>query len=385
MWVDGVARVVCGLSLTTSCQDVVIALAQAIGQTGRYILMMKLRGMERQLVADDRPLQHLAQLGREAAEVQFILQRTGPSLSDGPNTPAGQRRLPLPRPSEAEPPRHRDPHEALTSSPGSSTLPRRKKPNRSWSPSPRSSPEPRASPVSFLNAHSSRRETSSSSSSKEEAFRHILQQQRKLQDLELQLQALERETEAWERQTSSSTARSLSPVSAEELDELERRLRQNEAELMHGDQWEEQLQAEMDREREMLRRLQQVHSSVDDRSYRVKDLQARSALLQQDIQLTAQRQRSQPAERQPDEALRPLKQELQHRLRQGQELDATLTDTQRKLQAAEENLKGRWRTMEELNKELRQWKLQQFIQHSGGSQTEQTSSLPLLNNAGIME
>lgn len=33
VWVDGVIRVVCGLSLNTSCQDVVIALAQAIGKS----------------------------------------------------------------------------------------------------------------------------------------------------------------------------------------------------------------------------------------------------------------------------------------------------------------------------------------------------------------
>lgn len=32
MWVEGVVRVVCGLSMHTSCQDVVIALAQAIGK-----------------------------------------------------------------------------------------------------------------------------------------------------------------------------------------------------------------------------------------------------------------------------------------------------------------------------------------------------------------
>lgn len=36
MWVDGVVRVVCGLSEETSCQDVVIALAQAIGMFIRY-------------------------------------------------------------------------------------------------------------------------------------------------------------------------------------------------------------------------------------------------------------------------------------------------------------------------------------------------------------
>lgn len=32
VWVDGMVRVVCGLSLNTSCKDVVIALAQSIGK-----------------------------------------------------------------------------------------------------------------------------------------------------------------------------------------------------------------------------------------------------------------------------------------------------------------------------------------------------------------
>uniref|UniRef100_A0A3Q4HG95 Ras-associating domain-containing protein n=1 Tax=Neolamprologus brichardi TaxID=32507 RepID=A0A3Q4HG95_NEOBR len=93
VWVEGVVRVVSGLSLNTSCQDVVIALAQAIGQTGRYVLILKLRGNERHLVADDCPLQHLAQLGQLATEVQFILRRTGPSLSEGPDTSANERRM----------------------------------------------------------------------------------------------------------------------------------------------------------------------------------------------------------------------------------------------------------------------------------------------------
>uniref|UniRef100_A0A667XNF2 Ras association domain family member 7b n=1 Tax=Myripristis murdjan TaxID=586833 RepID=A0A667XNF2_9TELE len=87
VWVEGVVRVVCGLSLDTSCQDVVIALAQAIGQTGRYVLILRFQGTERQLIADDCPLQCLAQLGQLAADVQFILRRTGPSISDGPNVP----------------------------------------------------------------------------------------------------------------------------------------------------------------------------------------------------------------------------------------------------------------------------------------------------------
>uniref|UniRef100_A0A8C7Z9E1 Ras-associating domain-containing protein n=1 Tax=Oryzias sinensis TaxID=183150 RepID=A0A8C7Z9E1_9TELE len=92
VWVEGVLRVVCGLSLSTSCQDVVITLAQAIGQTGRYTLTMKYRGNDRILAADDCPLLQLAQLGPLAAEVQFVLQRTGPSLSEDSHEVLPERR-----------------------------------------------------------------------------------------------------------------------------------------------------------------------------------------------------------------------------------------------------------------------------------------------------
>lgn len=33
VWVDGIQRVVCGVSEQTTCQEVVIALAQAIGKS----------------------------------------------------------------------------------------------------------------------------------------------------------------------------------------------------------------------------------------------------------------------------------------------------------------------------------------------------------------
>lgn len=35
VWVDGIQRVVCGVSEQTTCQEVVIALAQAIGEFSR--------------------------------------------------------------------------------------------------------------------------------------------------------------------------------------------------------------------------------------------------------------------------------------------------------------------------------------------------------------
>ncbi|XP_068584869.1 ras association domain-containing protein 8-like isoform X2 [Cebidichthys violaceus] len=306
VWVEGVVRVVCGLSLNTSCQDVVIALAQSLGQTGRYSLIVTLRERERQLVADDCPLQHLSQLGQLAAEVQFVLRRTGPSRSDGQDL--------------QEP----EPHSL-----GSSTHPKRTKPNRAWSPSPRPSPEPRASPVSFLDPHNS---------PKEEAFRQVLQQQRRLQDLEIQLQSLEREAEVWERERSSAEVPGLSLVTEEELEELERRLRQNEADLMLRNKWEEELQAEMDREEDMHRRLHELHSSMVERGHQMEELRVRSDQLERDVQLGAHGQSSRADTRQPEEALRPLKQELHYRRQQGEDLEAALSRTERDLQTKEEKL-----------------------------------------------
>ncbi|XP_056232995.1 ras association domain-containing protein 8-like isoform X1 [Seriola aureovittata] len=387
VWVEGVVRVVCGVSQSTSCQDVVIALAQAIGQTGRYILILKLRENEKHLVADDCPLQHLAQLGQLAPEVQFILRRTGPSLSDGQNTSTIERHIPLLRPSEPEPPKYRGPHKALTFNLGPSTLPKRTKPNRAWSPSPRASPEPRTSPVSFLDAPNSVKAVPFYPF-KEEVFRQILQQQRMLQDLEIQIQALERETDVWEQERSSAVVPILNQDLTEELEELEQQLRQNEAELMHRAHWEEQLQAELDREQDMHRQLHQIHSSMDDHNNQIKELQARSAHVDQDIQLTAHKLSSAVSQQQ-EEALGPLRQELHNRLQQGENLNATASETQRELQTAAGIIQDRWQLVEELNKELRQCNLQQFIQQTGGANNDQTNSLPItevyLSNAGIME
>ncbi|XP_040826707.1 ras association domain-containing protein 7 isoform X2 [Ochotona curzoniae] len=79
VWVDGIPRVVCGVSEQTTCQEVVIALAQAIGQTGRFVLVQRLREKERQLLPQECPVGAQATCGQLASDVQFVLRRTGPS------------------------------------------------------------------------------------------------------------------------------------------------------------------------------------------------------------------------------------------------------------------------------------------------------------------
>lgn len=327
-------------------------LVLAAGQTGRYVLTMKLRGAERRLVADECPLQVLAQLGQLTAEVQFVLHRTGSSLSEGPSAAT--------RPRSSEPHEHKKPNG--TSSYASSIRPRTYKPNRSWSPSPRASPEPRASPVSFTHRL---HHTKASSSWKEEVFRQVLQQQRRLQDLEMQLQSLERETALWEWDRSTVPAPSLTPEELQELKVLEELEEELGEELEQMEELEEQLQAAMDRERgtcstcshfsrfgpclhqevlimsptDMTTHLQQMQASLDEQSQQISELHARSEHLEQDLKTSVQSPSCRPASPQEEEeVLRPLQEQLLQRLQQTEELDVTLCETRRELRAAEERL-----------------------------------------------
>ncbi|XP_037835826.1 ras association domain-containing protein 7-like isoform X2 [Kryptolebias marmoratus] len=361
VWVDGAIRVVCGLSLDTSCQDVVIALAQATGQTGRYVLIMKFKGNERNLVADECPLQQLAKLGPLAAEVQFILRRNGPSLSEAPQKPSDDRHPPPQRLSELEPVKHKGPQKAFSLVP--STLPRRTKPNKTLSSSLAELTEPQvstATPQMTPNIMNPLPPDPLKS-----PFREILQQQKKLHDLETQIEALEKETELWEHKVTSAAVPDPNPGLAQELKELEFQMKQNEIDLMYGEDWEKELKVEMEREQEMQRRLQQIHLSIDDQNYEIKVLQARSEHLEQDLQFKAQTESLSPEVEswQTGEALQTLTQELHNRLHFGEELDAALSETQWELQTAEE--RDRLETIEELNKELRQCNLQEFIQQAG--------------------
>lgn len=47
VWVDDVQRIVCGVNQSTTCHDIVLALAVATGQTGRFTLIEKFRNNER--------------------------------------------------------------------------------------------------------------------------------------------------------------------------------------------------------------------------------------------------------------------------------------------------------------------------------------------------
>ncbi|XP_062845782.1 ras association domain-containing protein 7b [Trichomycterus rosablanca] len=353
VWVDGVQRVVCGLSEETSCQDVVIALAQAIGQTGRYVLVQKLRDKERQLVANERPLQALAKLGQLSSEVQFILRRTGPTSSEGSDL---DRPPSLPKLLEPEPPKKKEPKKALSFNLGPSTSlqPSVKQPKRV----PRDSTEQRApsGPSGPSYAHAG--------PSKEEIFRHILQQQSRLQALQDHLESLD--SEVWTLEQPSPP--SLSPDLLEEMDYLGETFRRNEAELAHLDYWESEYHAEVQREQSMLRQLREIHVALDDHSRRIHETETVCGRLERDSQLQADNRNGiRHAQVSVEESVGNVRAQLDVAQHQGSELGSSLEGTNKALKVADDLLQVKSKEVDELNKELRQCNLQQFIQQAGGS------------------
>ncbi|XP_077566700.1 ras association domain-containing protein 7 isoform X1 [Stigmatopora nigra] len=362
VWVDGVVRVVCGLSEETSCQDVVIALAQAIGQTGRYVLIQRLRDTERQLLATEKPLESLAKLGQHGNEVQFFLRRTGPSSSDKPSTKQDKLSpLTLPTLSEPDLLKRSQPKKSLTFNLGPSTSPKVKQFQRA----PRDSPEQRSSPSSSPIPSTSHLLPPSSTigPSKEEVFRAVLQQQERLRAIEEQLETLERESDTWERHYPSPSP---SPISdsqfQEELDTLEQTMRMNQAELAHEQHWEDEFHGEAEQERGMRRKLRELHAKLDDCGRQLHDFAARSTQLEQDIQQESQVETKNNG---PEESLDALKAELQCQEKHATELEDHLTETDKALGKTESMLQAKQDELEELNKELRQCNLQQFIQQAG--------------------
>uniref|UniRef100_A0A3P9D4J6 Ras-associating domain-containing protein n=1 Tax=Maylandia zebra TaxID=106582 RepID=A0A3P9D4J6_9CICH len=81
VFVDGIPRVVCGVTRETTCQEVVLVLAQALGQPGRYTLREKFKDFERCMTPEERLLETLERYGEQSKEVQLSLFRRGDDIN----------------------------------------------------------------------------------------------------------------------------------------------------------------------------------------------------------------------------------------------------------------------------------------------------------------
>lgn len=104
VWVDGTQRVVCGVKLTTTCQEIVFALAHATQQAGRFTMIERWRNNERLLSPNEQPLVTLQRWGDHMNEVEFILRKTS---SDAPSSQAPVNHIPpqhQPQPTKQQAP-----------------------------------------------------------------------------------------------------------------------------------------------------------------------------------------------------------------------------------------------------------------------------------------
>ncbi|XP_013139785.1 PREDICTED: ras association domain-containing protein 8 isoform X2 [Papilio polytes] len=95
VWVEGIQRIVCGVTETTTCQDVVFALAHATGKVGRFTLIERWRNNERLLAPQEYPLKILMKWGEYSNDIQFILRRSDSSSNQKPSQPINNSRSPI--------------------------------------------------------------------------------------------------------------------------------------------------------------------------------------------------------------------------------------------------------------------------------------------------
>ncbi|XP_030636916.1 ras association domain-containing protein 8b [Chanos chanos] len=359
VWVDGVQRIVCGVTEVTTCQEVVIALAQAIGRTGRYTLIEKWRETERHLAPHENPVVSLNKWGQYASDVQLVLERTGPSLSERP-TSDGSARVPerglyrqsLPPLAKLRPNatdrslRRREPkRKSLTFTGGAKGLRDIFGKNRDSEAKQRST-----------------NQSCNSTGPVQELSCLVQLQKEKLRSLETRLQSCEVELQgilAMEDRVGQ-----LEEEQEEELLRLEQQARRNEVELQEQEFWENELQIEQENERQLREQLQELRSRVQDCEARLAEYLTRIQSMEAGLEAELHETR-QADEQQVQAQLQQARAELELQTQQAARLENSCRVVDRSLGQSSKRLQEKEQELEQLTKELRQVNLQQFIQQTG--------------------
>ncbi|KAJ3596676.1 hypothetical protein NHX12_003080 [Muraenolepis orangiensis] len=360
VWVDGVQRVVCGVTEATTCHDVVIALAQAIGRTGRYTLVERWRDSERLLAPHESPVSSLNTWGQYAGDVQLLLLHTGPSLTERP-------------PSEGPPLRgperglHRQslPPLAKLRHPSDRSL-RRREPRRkslTFTGGPRGLRdilsggrvgEAEAKRRLLLGAGGgSLRQAAGPAGGPglwafrmEEQVRLVGLQRETLHVLEKRLASYEAELQAWGGEQRGGRGGGAGGKAdkegggglTEEILRLERCLRKHTVEVEEEEFWASELQIELENERQLEDRLL--------------ELQLRLQGCEQDVE-------------EKMGLVQSVEGELKAQERQAVQMESSCRAIDRSLGQSGTRLQDMQQELDQLTKELRQVNLQQFIQQTG--------------------
>lgn len=149
-----------------------------------------------------------------------------------------------------------------------------------------------------------------------------------------------------------------------DLQGLELRIQRNTEELGHEAFWEQELQREQAREREGQARLQALSAATAEHAAQLEALDAQACALEAELRLAAEAPGPPSATASAAERLR---QDLAIQERHSLEMQGTLALVSQALEAAEHALQAQAQELEELNRELRQCNLQQFIQQTGAA------------------
>lgn len=388
VWVDGVQRVVCGVTEATTCQEVVIALAQAIGRTGRYTLVEKWRDTERHLAPNESPVASLNTWGQYAGDVQLILHRTGPSLTERPPSEGPPLRGPergLHRQSLPPLAKLRHPHDYSL---------RRREPRRkslTFTGAPRSLRDI-LSGVPLTEAEAKRRYVNGNGGHHhttpamgtaspslwacrmEDLVRLVGLQRETLNVLENKLEAYEAELHMWaDGRGGRSTGGTPDPCNGlglmEEMRRLEKHLRKSEVEMEEEEFWASELQIELESERQLEERLQELRLHLQGCE---QDIQDKLTVVQgveeglQEERVQRERQETQwVTEAEARAQVLRVKTELKAQERQAVQLESSSRAVDRSLGQSSKKIQNMHQELEQLTKELRQVNLQQFIKQTG--------------------
>uniref|UniRef100_A0A674DFC7 Ras association domain family member 8b n=1 Tax=Salmo trutta TaxID=8032 RepID=A0A674DFC7_SALTR len=369
VWVDGVQRIVCGVTELTTCQEVVIALAQAIGRTGRYTLIERWRETERHLAPHENPVVSLNMWGQYASDVQLVLQRTGPSLSERPNSDGSSRvperglyRQSLPPLAKLHPSandhslKRREPkRKSLTFTAGAKGL-------RDIFGKGRDAEAKQQQRA----LNQGRGVVSVPLSPARELVRLVQLQKDKLQLLESRLQGCEVELHGWESGDVGVCVEGQEGVGVleEELVRLEQQLRRNEVEMSEEEFWLNELQIEQESERQLREQLQELIGRVRECEARLGEyltrIQGMEAGLEQETEQSRQVDEEE-TRAQLGKVRAELEQQVQHRV----QLESSCRAVDRSLGQSSKKLQEKEQELEQLTRELRQVNLQQFIHQTG--------------------
>ncbi|XP_076732124.1 ras association domain-containing protein 8b isoform X2 [Maylandia zebra] len=346
------------------------------GRTGRYTLIEKWRETERHLAPNENPVVSLNKWGQYASDVQLILQRTGPSVSERP-TSEGLARVP-----ERGLYRQSLPPLAKLRPSGTDRSLKRK--------------EPKRKSLTFTGSTKGLREIFGKSrdtdvkqfqqrgvslnlsrvggggiasvpgSPARELSRLVQLQRNKLQALESRLLGCEAELRDWEEATGEASDEG---NLEEELLLLEQQVRRNDAEMEEEEFWQNELQIEQESEWQLRQQLAELQGRVRDCEAKLSEYLARIQSMEAGVEQERLQQEAELKQRVNEEEvqaqLEKVRAELEMQSQQTARLENSCRALERSLSQSGKRLQEKEQELEQLTKELRQVNLQQFIQQTG--------------------